>query len=44
MEAIAYCRVSTACQGESGYGMEAQKVAVTALLNRLGHQLVADFT
>lgn len=42
MEAIAYYRVSTTRQGESGYGMEAQKVAVTALLQRLGHELVGE--
>lgn len=44
MDAIAYYRVSTARQGESGYGMEAQKVAVAALLHRLGHQLIGEFT
>ena len=44
MEAVAYYRVSTARQGESGYGMEAQQVAVAALLLRLGHTLVAEFT
>ncbi len=44
MEAIAYYRVSTARQGESGYGMEAQQVAVTGLLQRLGHTLVGEFT
>ena len=44
MEAIAYYRVSTARQGESGYGMEAQRVAVTGLLERLGHTLVGEFT
>lgn len=42
MEAIAYYRVSTTRQGESGYGMEAQKVAVNALLQRLGHELVGE--
>ena len=44
MEAIAYYRVSTARQGESGYGMEAQQVAVTGLFHRLGHTLVGEFT
>jgi DNA invertase Pin-like site-specific DNA recombinase len=44
VEAIAYYRVSTARQGESGYGMEAQQVAVTGLLQRLGHTLVGEFT
>lgn len=42
MEAIAYYRVSTTRQGESGYGMEAQQVAVIALLKRLGHELVGE--
>lgn len=44
MEAVAYYRVSTTRQGESGYGMEAQQVAVAGLLQRLGHELVAEFT
>lgn len=44
MEAIAYYRVSTARQGESGYGMEAQKVAVAGLLQRLGHTLAGELT
>ena len=44
MKAISYYRVSTARQGEKGYGMEAQKVAVTALLDRLGHELVGEYT
>ena len=44
MKAIAYYRVSTARQGESGYGMEAQQVAVSELLSRLGHELVDEFT
>lgn len=43
-EVIAYYRVSTARQGSSGYGLEAQQVAVAALLERLGHALVAEFT
>lgn len=44
MEAIAYYRVSTARQGENGYGMEAQQIAVAGLLQRLGHTLVGEFT
>lgn len=40
MEAIAYYRVSTKDQGEGGYGMEAQKVAVEALCDRQDHQVV----
>lgn len=43
-EVVAYFRVSTARQGESGYGLEAQQVAVEALLQRLGHELVGQFT
>jgi DNA invertase Pin-like site-specific DNA recombinase len=43
-EVIAYFRVSTARQGESGYGLEAQQVAVEGLLQRLGHELVGQFT
>lgn len=44
MEAVAYYRVSTTRQGESGYGMEAQQVAVAGLLQRLGHTLVGEHT
>ena len=44
MDVIAYYRVSTARQGDQGYGLEAQQVAVAALLQRLGHTLVAEFT
>lgn len=44
MEAVAYYRVSTVRQGESGYGMEAQQIAVAGLLERLGHTLVGEFT
>jgi DNA invertase Pin-like site-specific DNA recombinase len=43
-EVVAYYRVSTARQGESGYGLEAQRVAVAGLLARQGHSLVAEFT
>jgi DNA invertase Pin-like site-specific DNA recombinase len=44
MDVVAYYRVSTTRQGDSGYGLEAQQVAVAALLERLGHQLVAEHT
>lgn len=44
MEAISYYRVSTQRQGESGYGMEAQQIAVAGLLERLGHTLAGEFT
>jgi len=43
-EVVAYYRVSTARQGDSGYGLEAQQVAVAALLQRLDHELVGEFT
>jgi DNA invertase Pin-like site-specific DNA recombinase len=44
MEVTAYYRVSTKKQGDTGYGLEAQQVAVATLLQRLGHELVAEFT
>jgi len=44
VEVVAYYRVSTARQGSSGYGLEAQEVAVAALLERQRHKLVAAFT
>lgn len=44
MDAIAYYRVSTTRQGQSGYGLEAQQLAVASLLERLGHTLTAEFT
>lgn len=44
MQVVAYYRVSTTRQGESGYGLEAQRVAVAGLLERRGDQLVAEFT
>lgn len=43
-EVVAYYRVSTTRQGESGYGLEAQQVAVAALLQRQGHTLVGEHT
>lgn len=43
-EVVAYYRVSTTRQGESGYGLEAQQVAVAALLERQGHTLVGEHT
>lgn len=41
---IAYYRVSTARQGQSGLGLEAQRTSVLDWLNGGDHQLVAEFT
>lgn len=41
---VAYYRVSTAGQGRSGLGIEAQQAAVKAYLTGRDHQLVAEFT
>lgn len=40
---IAYHRVSTAKQGQSGLGLEAQQVAVAAYLNGGAWELIAEF-
>jgi len=40
---IAYYRVSTAAQGQSGLGLEAQQTAVNAYLNGGAWQLTAEF-
>lgn len=42
-QAVAYYRVSTAQQGKSGLGLEAQRAAVQALAQQRGLQLVAEF-
>jgi DNA invertase Pin-like site-specific DNA recombinase len=41
---VAYYRVSTAQQGRSGLGLDAQREAVTQFLNGGGWQLIAEFT
>ncbi|WP_242077103.1 recombinase family protein [Brevundimonas diminuta] len=43
-KAVAYFRVSTAAQGRSGLGLEAQKAAVAELTRQRGLQVLADFT
>lgn len=40
---ISYLRVSTARQGASGLGLEAQRAAVLAYASRGGHRIVAEF-
>jgi DNA invertase Pin-like site-specific DNA recombinase len=44
MKAVAYYRVSTARQGQSGLGLEAQRQAVRAFLDGNGWPPVAEFT
>lgn len=41
---IAYYRVSTTRQGESGLGLEAQQASVKNYLSRIGGDLIAEFT
>lgn len=44
MQLIAYYRVSTARQGESGLGLEAQRAKVQQLAAERGAEVVAEFT
>lgn len=41
---IAYYRVSTVRQGESGLGLEAQRAATTSFMKSAGAELVSEFT
>ena len=41
---VAYHRVSTASQGRSGLGLEAQRAAVETFAKAEGFQIVATFT
>lgn len=42
-QAIAYIRVSTAQQGKSGLGLEAQKAAIVKFVEAEGIELIAEF-
>jgi DNA invertase Pin-like site-specific DNA recombinase len=44
MKAVAYYRVSTAAQGRSGLGLDAQRAAVEAVAIQRGMALLAEFT
>lgn len=43
-KAVAYYRVSTAAQGRSGLGLEAQKAAVASVAEQRGWQVLSEFT
>lgn len=43
MQIISYLRVSTAKQGASGLGLEAQRAAVATFTAAAGHKLTAEF-
>lgn len=44
MKAVAYYRVSTAAQGRSGLGLEAQRAAVADVCKARGLEIIAEFT
>jgi DNA invertase Pin-like site-specific DNA recombinase len=44
LQLVAYYRVSTARQGESGLGLDAQRAKVAALAEQRGAVVVAEFT
>lgn len=44
MKAVAYYRVSTAAQGRSGLGLEAQRAAVAEVCKARGLEIIAEFT
>jgi DNA invertase Pin-like site-specific DNA recombinase len=44
MKAVAYYRVSTAAQGRSGLGLDAQRKAVEDLCGSRGWELIAEYT
>jgi DNA invertase Pin-like site-specific DNA recombinase len=44
MEYVAYYRVSTTAQGQSGLGLEAQRVAVAQHLSATNSALIAEYT
>lgn len=44
MKAVAYYRVSTAAQGRSGLGLDAQRSAVADLCSARGWELIAEYT